>query len=1333
MESASSDHHHKPGKRPKLRILLRVAAVLLVLLITTVLLAPMMLSTGAGKSFLERVAGSSLAGSLDIGSLSLGWLGGQRIQNVQFRDSHGSTFKLEEVSTELTLWNALVGNYRLGKTRLRNLEVDISVPDSGSGEAPAKEAKEGVGPTAVKGLQRQFQSLLPRSLVVDAEVTAARIRITAPRKQPVVIDNLEVSLNRAAPGDPLAFRFSGRSRQGDLAGGFTAKGELRGLFGGDGGGEGGREDSAPRGQVEIAVKDLPTDGVDGLLHLGGVLSAGLGPTMNVQVETRATTRSQDLSLRIDCANLHTRLAGRAEDGSFTLTEAGTMTATLAPALLAKLPTLGGGLQLSAPLAAHATLDRLTFPVRGFDPSKVAITARLEARSDPMPGGLQVRALTASLVSDNLASSVALKLEGDLAKGAHATTIRVSGELSDLFDTQGQPQLDKLRLEGSGALDGIPVALADRLLGQAFLAQELLGSRVGLRCTASFAGRERGTLTLDLQAPKVQLGTIAFEVTDKLTLTRPVVLRTTLSNEFLGRFIKGRPPMELRSAVPMELTLSSLAAPRPRQGEPTFQPERTRLEATVTAGPLELTGVQPLGDVTATGMTLSIRGTSLSAMEVQSSLEISQPDPGGALRELTGPKPLKISAQAAIGITHQGITATDVHLGLDSQRVVGRVLARVDEGLTTASLKEPAQLRLVLVPALLDRLGLVKPGSPRLASPATLVVAAEKAHIPFADSLVKLQFISTATLDRVTLAGDGAWSGASLGDVRMSLRFDGAAGSGTAKVEGKASVPGQQEPGSLAVDAKVAGLRQEGDKASLDATVQLDGLPTAFLEALGKQGGMVGVIGPKVGVHATAHLAGLQEPKGVVDARLQSQNLMVDAGLDCSGTIRLLRPVTARLVLTQEGYQQLLGGSQATSALGLHEPATIEATIPSLRWPRAASPPGVLSLRVKADRLRFLNRSSDKVLDVAGLTVSAESTDLAKELQVKIAGRVGETGSIGVSLALAGLVTNAGNLNLEGLAAGLNAELRDLPVDALDAWLALDGLLPAALGKQMTVTATSTLKETVGPLKARLQADNAHATLECSLRDNVIRLDNPCAIQLEATAELGRKLLSRLHPFLKGISAGTTVKVTVDKEGVMAPLQNFDIHRIVIPRATVDLGKVTLETDVVLQALLSLAKRKSPQRLDAWFTPAVFSIQNGTVQFTNRMDMLFDKDFHVATWGSADLRSAAYRQTVAMTGPTLAKVFHLKNIQPEEMFRIPIRGVASAPQIDYSKAAADLGRLRIEDEALSKLAKQMDRLPPFLRGTVEAQVKKAARQLAGSLGGGDQSPPPPPSARPLPWK
>ncbi len=329
MEATTADVPSKPRKRRKLFTLLRVLLVLLVLLVVTVSLAPTLLSTDTGKGFIEGIANDNLPGSLKIGSLSLSWFGGQQIENVQLKDADGNPMlKLQEFSTELTLWKALGGDYNLGKTRLRNLDVIIAVkepPASGPDARPSEAAPAETPPSEPLA----WENLLPKSLIVDAELTEASITITTPGKQPVVIDNLEFSLTHVAPEDPLRFRLSGRSRQGGLAGSFTGKGELRGMFG---------DRDQPNAQVQIAIKDLPTDGVDGLLDLGGLLSAGLGPTINVQVDTTATTKSQDLSLQIHCANLTARFTGQAQDGNFALTEAGTLTATLTPELVQKLAT-----------------------------------------------------------------------------------------------------------------------------------------------------------------------------------------------------------------------------------------------------------------------------------------------------------------------------------------------------------------------------------------------------------------------------------------------------------------------------------------------------------------------------------------------------------------------------------------------------------------------------------------------------------------------------------------------------------------------------------------------------------------------------------------------------------------------------------------------------------------------------------------------------------------------------------------------------------------------------------------------------------------------------------
>jgi len=1359
METTPADVSPKP-KRRKLKFLLRVLAVFLVLLVVTVCLAPTLLSTQTGKGFIEGVANDNLPGSLKIGSLSLSWFSGQQINDIQL-EAEGNSIKLQELSTELTLWKALGGDYNLGKTRLHNLNVNIAVKESqaqgqaqGQGQdaqtAATDEAAE-THPETPASETQAFENLLPKSLIVDAELTEASITITTPGKEPVVIDNLEFSLTHVAPEDPLAFKLSGRSRQAGLSGSFTGNGELRGMF------EDQDQPSQPNAQVQIAIKDLPTDGVDGLLDLGGVLSAGLGPTINVQIDTDATTESQDLNLQINCANLTTRFVGRAQDGKFTLTEAGTLSTTVTPELVQKLATSkdpNSQVRMAAPLPIKLTIERLTVPTSGFDPSKVAVAVRLETGTgakltglgDADLGHLELLKLAATVATDNLAKAVRMNLDGSLAQGRDAgntevTTVSVNGEVSDLLDDRGQPQLDKLRLDGKVAIDGLSMTLADRLIGQEALAAELLGPRMGLIATSSFAGGGKATVKLDIQSSKMQVGTIALELTDTLALSKPAVIRATVSKELFTRFVKSDPPIELRNAVPIELTINSFVAPRPQQGEPAFQPDKTTLKATLTTGALELSGVPQLGEVIASGVKLSVGGASLSALEIASSVEVSQPDPGGALRELTGPKPLKVAVKATGGLNTKGLGATDLQLWLESPGIVGRVEAHLADGLTAVSLKEAATLRIVVTPPLLEQLGLGSEGSPKLAGPTTILVTVDKTTLPLGDSpLAGLEISGKSSVDRVTLEGDGTWSGAALHDTKVSFAFHGADGSGMAKVAGKASVPGQEKPGSLAVDAKVVGLLKDNDKASLDATVRLDGLPTAFVEALANQGGKLGLIGPTLGINATARLTGLKNSKGVVDAKVQSQHLTVDAGLNIAETIELSRPVKVRLVLTPDGYAALTADGQASPLL-LKEPSAIEVTIQSLHMSQAGMP-RVVNATVKADRMRFQNRATNKTVSLEGLTATAESADVGKDLQVKITGNLAETGTasgatdqrnIAISLTVGDLLTSAGEVNLDGLSTGLNAELRELPVAVLDSWLGYDGLLLAAFGKQLTVTATSTLKKMSGPLDAQLKASRARANLHCTLQDDVIRLSKPLAVELDATPELGQKLLSRLHPFLKGISTDHPIKLTVNQRGVMVPLKNFDIGRLVVPETTLDIGRVTLENDVLMQGLMALAKRRSPKQMAAWFTPAVVSVRNGRVKFTKRMDILLDKDLHLATWGSADLRSGGYQQTLAMTGPTLSKHFHLDNISPEEMFRIPIRGTTGAPRIDYPKATADLGRLKAQDAAMSKADKRLESLPPFLRGAAKQALNQITGDLARSLSGGDQTPVPPPSARPLPWK
>ena len=262
---------------------------------------------------------------------------------------------------------------------------------------------------------------------------------------------------------------------------------------------------------------------------------------------------------------------------------------------------------------------------------------------------------------------------------------------------------------------------------------------------------------------------------------------------------------------------------------------------------------------------------------------------------------------------------------------------------------------------------------------------------------------------------------------------------------------------------------------------------------------------------------------------------------------------------------------------------------------------------------------------------------------------------------------------------------------------------------------------------------ARARVNGFLRDNSIRLSEPLIVELDTTPELSERLLSRLHPFLTGVYRDEPITLVVDHEGLVLPLEDFDIRKVVVRKATLDLGQVTIENNVLDEVLLDLTRESRRERRPAWFTPAIVSVENGRVTFTKRLDILLNNRYHVATWGTADLVDGTFQQTLAMTGDMLAKAFNLKNIGPDEMFRIPIRGTAASPEIDFASAATDLGRLQAQDRALSELLEELDRLPSIARMFLESQIRNLARELTGALGSRDQGPPPPPPVEPIPWK
>ena len=123
-----------PAKKKKARwgrrILIGVV-VLVLLLVGLVALLPTLLSTGAGKSIATNAVNGQIPGQIQIGSWSVGWFSGTSVDGLKLFDQQGALiFELNKLDTQMSLLQAIRGQYKLGKTDAdANLTKLVIQPD----------------------------------------------------------------------------------------------------------------------------------------------------------------------------------------------------------------------------------------------------------------------------------------------------------------------------------------------------------------------------------------------------------------------------------------------------------------------------------------------------------------------------------------------------------------------------------------------------------------------------------------------------------------------------------------------------------------------------------------------------------------------------------------------------------------------------------------------------------------------------------------------------------------------------------------------------------------------------------------------------------------------------------------------------------------------------------------------------------------------------------------------------------------------------------------------------------------------------------------------------
>ncbi len=196
-----------------------VLLILLGLILAAAALAPMILTSSPVRGMILSRINAGLNGRIEVGELTAGWFSPMAIGQVRaYDDQNRLIFEMKRLSSALTLWDAVRGEYDLGKTRVDELNlVDLHVYKDGS--TNYQRLAKGWGKSAEKPAKSTPKDQRPSRLPdISGQVAVKGFRATITADQaaePLLIDSSDATLDIPSINEPIANRISIQFRAGE--------------------------------------------------------------------------------------------------------------------------------------------------------------------------------------------------------------------------------------------------------------------------------------------------------------------------------------------------------------------------------------------------------------------------------------------------------------------------------------------------------------------------------------------------------------------------------------------------------------------------------------------------------------------------------------------------------------------------------------------------------------------------------------------------------------------------------------------------------------------------------------------------------------------------------------------------------------------------------------------------------------------------------------------------------------------------------------------------------------------------------------------------------------
>lgn len=478
-------------------------------------------------------------------------------------------------------------------------------------------------------------------------------------------------------------------------------------------------------------------------------------------------------------------------------------------------------------------------------------------------------------------------------------------------------------------------------------------------------------------------------------------------------------------------------------------------------------------------------------------------------------------------------------------------------------------------------------------------------------------------------------------------------------------------------------------------------------------------------------ANIQTQEGYVQLAVQSKNLEGEGSFTLENDLLINKPGSPALIkfiLAPEKFQSLkkrfLTKMNPESNIILDTPAEIVLNMDSFSLPmvNGISPNWyqssvVSTLVIKKLGLRDI-RTGQRIL-LENILGKVESPKFSQNVSFSLSGQ--NYDKEGPHLfSMKGRFDHAfqltGELNIDDLALSLESKFQKFPVMLLGQFFGVDNTITkkvsVLLGDTIDAEISTEIDHMRGPVHANLSGKNGNISLDAHVNQGILTLNKNFHSQFMPTQEFGKVILEDIFPLGKGlIGSENPFTIDINAAGFVLPIKNFDMRKVKVGSATLELGKVQFRSDGQFGSVLGLLNQSRNGVIPVWFTPMYASMKNGVITI-QRMDMLIMNAYPIATWGNVDLAANKVNMVVGLTGQALMKAMSIQNLDRDYMLQMPFKGPIGNVNIDKKKATAKLASLIAAKH-----------------GTEGMLIGTALNIAAGGL---TEEKPPAPTTDPLPW-